>query len=79
MEQEMKMLTAKKEKEKAIEELKELARNKKLQNVFEPGVRFNGGNSFVRTRNDQEDAYESDDDDEISLSDLKKKLNKNRR
>merc|ERR1712129_125531 len=73
MEQEMKMLTAKKEKEKAIEELKELARNKRLQNVLVPGVRFNGGGN-----NQSNDVKRSDNDDadaEMSLADLKKKLN----
>jgi len=74
MEQEMKMLTAKKEKEKAIEELKELARNKRLQNVLVPGVRFNGGGN-----NQSNDVKRSDNDDaDMSLVDLKKKLNRNR-
>merc|ERR1712204_119744 len=64
MEQEMKMLTAKKEKEKAIEELKELARNKRLQNVLVPGVRFNGGNQ-------SNDVKSNDNDDaDMSLADL---------
>merc|ERR1712129_302633 len=71
MEQEMKMLTAKKETEKAIEELKELARNKRLQNVLVPGVRFNGGNQ-------SNDVKSKDEDAEMSLADLKKKLNRNR-
>merc|ERR1712157_128554 len=61
MEQEMKMLTAKKEKEKAIQELKEMARNKRLQNVIEAGVGLKG-NEYQR----EEQNEDSDEDDVFS-------------
>ena len=75
MEQEMKMLTAKKEKEKAIQELKELARSKKLQNIIEPGVRFKGYDHG----NDEGQDANGVDYDVFSLMNLKKKLRRNRR
>eukprot|EP00483_Globobulimina_turgida_P008518 UN08535 len=83
MEQDLKILKAKKEKEKAMEDLKELARKKELQQVFQIGrhkrqSRHDNSNKFnykLNGNNNDEDS----DDELLNLADLKKQLKPYRR
>jgi len=75
MEQDHQINKAQKEKIKIMQNLKELAMQKKLQHVIQPGIRSkNTTNNNINNENE-----EDDDDDTFNLSDLKKRLKRNKR
>eukprot|EP01083_Nonionella_stella_P141679 437026_1 len=78
MEQDLKMLSAKKAKEKAMKDLAELARHKQSQQVFHVGKRFKSI-ALMKSRQKEDEREEGDEDDMINLSNLKKTLKRNKR